>query len=136
MAETPPAAARVEDIGEALGAVPGILFAYLFGSHSTATAGPLSDVDVAVYVDDSADEFDTKLAVLDRVSRHVGSDRVDVVVLNSAPIALAGRVLQSRRVILDRNPFARHRYESSTARQFADFRVTERRHFARRYERG
>ena len=70
------------------------------------------------------------------VSRRVGSDRVDVVVLNSAPIALAGRVVETRRVILDRDPFARHRYESSIIRQFADFRLVERRHFARRYGHG
>ena len=129
-------AARVGTLGDAIGAVPGVLFAYLFGSQSTGRAGPLSDVDIAVYLDDSVDALETRLALIDLVSRHVGSDRVDVVVLNSAPIALAGRVVESRRVILDRDPFARHRYESSIIRQFADFRLVERRHFARRYGHG
>ena len=129
-------AARVGTLGDAIGGVPGVLFAYLFGSQSTGRAGPLSDVDVAVYLDDPVDALETRLALTDLVSRHVGSDRVDVVVLNPAPIALAGRVVESRRVILDRDPFARHRYESSIIRQFADFRLVERRHFARRYGHG
>jgi hypothetical protein len=129
-------AARVDTLGDAVAAVSGVLFAYLFGSHSTGRAGPLSDVDIAVYLDDSVDALDTRLTLIDVVSRHLGSDRVDVVVLNSAPIALAGRVVESRRVILDRDPFARHRYESSIIRQFGDFRLVERRHFARRYGRG
>jgi uncharacterized protein len=127
---------RLETLGEVVAAVPGVVFAYLFGSYSTGQAGPLSDVDVAVYLAEGVDELDTRLLVLDMVSRHLGTDRVDVVVLNSAPVALAGRVLQTRRVIVEHDAFARHRYESSVIRQFADFRVFERRHLARRYGRG
>lgn len=127
---------RLATLDGVIEAVPGVRFAYLFGSQSTSRAGPLSDVDIAVYLDESVDAFATKLALVDVVSRHVRSDRVDVVVLNSAPIALAGRVLTTRRVIVERDPSARHRYESSTIRQFADFLVMERRHFARRYGRG
>lgn len=127
---------RLDTLGEAIGTVPGVLFAYLFGSQSTGRAGPLSDVDIAVYLDDSVDALETKLALIDMVSRHVGSDRVDVVVLNSAPIAITGRVVSSRRVLFERDAFMRHRYESSVIRQFADFRLAERRHFALRYGHG
>ncbi len=129
-------AVRLDTLGDAIGTVPGVLFAYLFGSQSTGRAGPLSDVDVAVYLDESVDALESKLPLIDLISRHVGGDRVDVVVLNSAPIALAGRVLTTRRVIFERDAFARHRYESSVIRQFADFRLVERRHFATRYGRG
>jgi predicted nucleotidyltransferase len=127
---------RVASLGEVIAAHPGVVFAYLFGSQATGRAGPLSDVDVAVFLDEHTDAFEAKLALADALARHLGTDRVDVVVLNSAPIALAGRVMSTRRVLLDRDPFARHRYESSIIRQFADFLVFERRHLARRHGRG
>ena len=57
----------------------------------------------------------------------VGREAIDVVVLNTAPVSLAGRVLTTRRVIVDTDPYARHRYESRTAREFADFRFREHR---------
>jgi hypothetical protein len=58
---------------------------------------------------------------------------VDLVMLNTAPTALAGRVLAGRRVILDRDPFRRHRFESLALRRFFDFRLFEHRLLARRF---
>jgi hypothetical protein len=77
-----------------------------------------------------------RLEVARAVAKHLGTDAVDVVLLNTAPVSLAGRVLTSRRVVLDRVPFARHRFESLTARLFQDFRIREHRLLARRYTRG
>jgi len=77
-----------------------------------------------------------RLEVIGRATAHLGTDEVDVVVLNTAPTALAGRILQSRQVICDRDPFRRHRFESRALREFFDFRVFERRHLAQRFGRG
>jgi predicted nucleic acid-binding protein len=41
--------------------------------------------------------------------------------------ALLGRILQSRRVIADKDAFLRHRFESLALRKFLDFRIFERR---------
>jgi hypothetical protein len=115
-----------------LEASPGVLFAYLFGSASRGRLGPLSDVDIAVYLDDTCDPLEARLEAIGRANAHLGTDRVDVVVLNQAPIALVGRILQSRRVLCDRDPFRRHRFESLALREFADFRVFETRILSRR----
>jgi hypothetical protein len=48
---------------------------------------------------------------------YLGTDSVDLVVLNRAPTALLGRIVRDRRVILDREPFLRHRFESLALRQ-------------------
>jgi predicted nucleotidyltransferase len=113
-----------------------VLFAYLFGSASTAQLRPHSDVDIAVYVAPGADTHDARLAVLRAASRQLGTDAVDVVVLNSMRTALVGRVLGSRQVLLDREPFPRHQFESLQARMFQDFRVRERRLLAARQAHG
>ncbi len=127
---------RLNTLGQALADHPAIVFAYLFGSAARGKLGPLSDVDVAVYFDLAVDIAHGQLEAMRRVTRHLGTDRVDLVVLNTAPTALAGRILASRRVIVDREPFLRHRYESLAIRKFCDFRVLEHRLLARRVPSG
>jgi hypothetical protein len=112
------------------------LFVYLFGSAVTGTLTSHSDVDLAVFVAPEADAHAAQLAVARVAARQLGTDAIDVVLLNTAPISLAGRVLGTRRILLDRDPYARHRYESSTARLFQDFRIRERRVLAERAAHG
>jgi uncharacterized protein len=127
---------RLATIAQALGPFPDLVFAYLFGSRASDRAGPHSDIDVAVYLDEGAELGSRRLEIAGALARHLGTDDVDVVVLNGAPIALAGRVLSHRRVIVDRSPFVRHRYESLTVREFLDFRDFEHRLLERRFARG
>jgi predicted nucleotidyltransferase len=127
---------QLATIARALDRFPDVVFAYLFGSLGSGCPGPLSDVDIAIYLEAGADFGSRRLDVVGALTRHLGTDEVDVVVLNSAPIALAGRVLVQRRVILDRLPFVRHRYESLTTREFLDFRHFEHQLLERRFARG
>lgn len=127
---------RLQTLGQALDRCPGVVFAYLFGGAASGPIKPLSDVDVAVYLDECVDPVEGKLDALGAVTKHLGTDEVDLVVLNTAPTALAGRILQARRVILDRVPFRRHLFESRTLRQFLDFRILEHRLLAQRFGRG
>lgn len=129
--------ARLSGLGDAIAAAcPGVLFAYLFGSAATGALTPRSDIDLAVFVAPGTDLHAVQLAVARVAARQLGTDAVDVVLLNTAPVSLAGRVLGSRRVLLDRDPYARHRYESATARLFQDFRIRERRILAARSAHG
>ena len=77
-----------------------------------------------------------RLELASTAAAHLGTDHLDLVVLNSAPLSLAGRILQTRRVLVDRDPFLRHRYESLTARMFHDFRIREHRILSHRFARG
>ena len=125
---------RFAGLGEVIARVsPDVDFAYLFGSVSAGRLAPRSDVDLAIHVTGGADLHTLRLDVARAVAKHLGTDAVDVVLLNTAPLSLAGRVLLTRRVALDRVPFARHRYESVVARMFQDFRVREHRLLAQRY---
>ena len=129
-------ATRLSDLGRALESCPAVIFAYVFGGAAVGDLTPLSDVDVAVYVAESADPVEARLDVVGAVTSHLGTDEVDVVVLNTAPTALVGRILGTRRVILDREPFRRHRFESLRLREFLDFRIFEHRLLSRRYPGG
>ena len=128
--------ARAATLGDALRNESAVVFAYLFGSLARGTAGPRSDIDVAVYLASGVDAFDMRLTLMGRLSARLGTDAVDLVVLNDAPLALTGRIVESRRVVLDRAPAVRQAFESLTARMFNDFRIRERRLLAARYSRG
>ena len=129
--------ARLAALGDAIAAAsPDVLFAYAFGSATTGALTPRSDIDIAVFAAPGADAHAVRLSVARAAARQMGTDAVDVVLLNTAPVAVAGRVLGTRRVLLDRDPFARHRYESATARLFQDFRIREHRLLAEREAHG
>ncbi len=127
---------RLTSLGKALESSPGLVFAYLFGGAARGRLTPLSDIDVAAFFEDGRDLGECRLEALQRATQHLGTDEVDLVVLNTAPSALLARILPDRRVLCDREPFRRHRFESLEARKAADFRIFERRLLERRFGRG
>ena len=110
-----------------------VQFAYLFGGLATGAPKPLSDVDIAVYLDAASVNAVTKLDFVGIVSDTLGTDEVDVVILNTAPTSLTGRILKQRKVLVDNQPFLRHLFESRTMREFFDFSRKEHDILARRF---
>ncbi|MBM4338161.1 MAG: nucleotidyltransferase domain-containing protein [Deltaproteobacteria bacterium] len=108
-----------------------VVFAYLFGSLAKKQKKPLSDVDLGIYVK-NIKKLDY-LSFYDKISKILCTDEIDLVVLNHAPISLTGRILQKRKILIDKDPFLRHRYESQTLREFFDFSIKEREILQRRY---
>ena len=108
-----------------------IVFAYLFGGLARNQRKPLSDVDLGIYVK-NVKKLDY-LSLLRKISETLCTDEVDLVVLNSAPNSLAGRIIQTRKLLIDKEPFLRHKYESQTLREFFDFSIKEREILKRRY---
>jgi len=125
--------ARIPAAAQVLADDDVVVFAYLFGGLASGDSRPLSDVDLAVYTHEVADPGAHKLALFDRLTDALGTAELDLVVLNRAPTSLAGRILQHRKVLVDKDPFRRHAYESQTLRQFFDFRFKEDAILARRY---
>lgn len=105
---------------EALERHDDVLVAYLFGSTARGTAGPLSDVDVAVLLQEDGDPLERQLDLVGEVSSAIGSDLVDVILLNEASIALAYRVLRDGRLIFSRDERARIQHRVSTVDRYLD----------------
>lgn len=108
-----------------------IVFAYLFGGLLKDKPNPLSDVDVAVYVK-NIKKLDY-LELFGNIANVIGTDEIDLVILNTAQVSLTGRILQNRKVLVDKEPFLRHKYESIILREFFDFTIKERDILKRRY---
>jgi hypothetical protein len=108
-----------------------IIFAYLFGGLARDQRKPLSDVDLGIYVNNVRRL--NYLSLFAKISEILCTDEIDLVVLNSAPVSLAGRSLQTRKMLVDKDPFLRHKYESRILREFFDFSIKEREILKRRY---
>jgi predicted nucleotidyltransferase len=113
-----------------------VIFAYLFGGFARDEVNPLSDIDIAVYLRDSGNLAEHKLCLFNGLADALGTAELDLIILNTAPVSIAGRILQNRRVLVDKEPFLRHSYESVTRREFFDFKVREDAFFSRRYRVG
>jgi predicted nucleotidyltransferase len=119
-----------------LQSMPDILFAYLFGSFGRGKRLPLSDVDIAVYLKDSSDIQEKKMEILGALVDILQTDEIDLVILNSASLPLQMRILENKKVIVDREPFLRHHYESLTMREYFDFSILEKGILNRRFSGG
>ncbi|MFQ6003227.1 MAG: nucleotidyltransferase domain-containing protein [Candidatus Zixiibacteriota bacterium] len=78
--------------------------AYLFGSYATGKITPLSDVDVAVLLDDRIDPkvyFDMQLDLSDQLSSYLKKE-VEVVILNRADPRLTYQVIKYGEVVFEK----------------------------------
>ena len=110
-----------------------ILFAYLFGSFARDKHFPLSDVDIAVYFKEPSDVQEKKMEILGTLTDILQTDEIDLVVLNRAPLPLRMKILENKKVVVDREPFLRHHYESLTMREYFDFSILEKQILNKRF---
>lgn len=89
----------------------GAVFAYLHGSQETGTAEDGSDIDVAAW-------FGAPVDVWSVAPRLPGT--VDLLVLDTAPLELAGRVALHGRLLFERDAAARVRWEAGTRKIYLD----------------
>lgn len=118
-----------------LGSRRDVLFSYLFGSFAKNSAGPFSDVDIAVYLK-GHDLSEKKLDILGDLNSIFRTDEIDLVILNTAPLTLRMKILQNCRILCDNAPFVRHSYESITTRFYFDFAPIEKTILERRFFNG
>jgi len=107
-----------------------IKLVYLFGSQATGKAGPLSDYDFAIYLDekDKKRSLDIKLELLASISQALQTDKVDIVVLNivDAP-ELKYNIIKEGKLIFERESF-KVLVEPRILNEYLDFHMTLLRH--------
>lgn len=96
-----------------------VKFGYLFGSLAHGNAGPLSDVDVAVFLDGRLDFFTFRLKLMEAMTKVLKTENFDLVVLNKAPVVLAHEVISGGIILKDDRP-RRVIFESRVLREYLD----------------
>lgn len=100
-----------------------VVAASLIGSHARGTAGPLSDVDVGVWHDpalDSPTRFKLRLELTEDCCRALGTDEVDVVLLNSASPLMRHRAVRDGRRLVERDHATRVSLEAEAIVEYLD----------------
>jgi uncharacterized protein len=113
---------RIDDRGPAMLLDPDVVAAYLFGSQARGDAGPLADVDLAVWLDDQPEPcaLSRQLALSAEAGSLLGTDDVELVVLNGAPPLLAQRVIRDGESLAERSALTRVRLENEAIIRYLD----------------
>jgi predicted nucleotidyltransferase len=106
-------------------ALPGVISAYLFGSHAARSAHRESDIDVGVILDygvhsTRAARFDERVRLASELIGALRVNAVDLVVLNDAPPLFARRVLLEGRQVYCANVDADRDFRRDTLLRAAD----------------
>ncbi len=103
--------------------IPPVVSALLFGSQAIGNAGPLSDVDLAVWLDPASEPAERdrwQLELMSAAAGAVGTDEVQVVVLNDATPLLRQRAMRDGVRLVDRDRPVRVRLEARALLEYLD----------------
>lgn len=101
----------------------GVVAAYLFGSQATGGAGPLSDVDVGVWLEPTlAGKQRGKLLreLQGDAVEAIRHESVDVVCLQDASVLLRHRAIRDKETLVDRRPAVRVDLEARAILEYLD----------------
>lgn len=101
----------------------GVVAAMLIGSQAVGNVGPLSDVDIAVWHDPglgSRARFDLQLDLVGKAASALGTDEVDVVMLNHAPPLMRHRAIRDGKPLVERDHDERVRLETRAILDYLD----------------
>lgn len=105
-----------------------IVAVYLFGSQARGTADALSDIDMAILLRDGQSQgqlwaFEDHLAVA--VSDLLRTSNVDLVILNTAPLAFQFEAIATGELLLSNDEAARTDFEVAVMTRYWDFKKYE-----------
>jgi predicted nucleotidyltransferase len=110
----------LERLSAGLLAGPPLRFAMLFGSAAKGTMRADSDVDVAIYPQDSSLPLATELALQTELTRLCGRD-VDLIRLDRAQTLVCWQVVRYGRLLIEQVPFSASRFTAHAIGEYLDF---------------
>lgn len=114
---------------QVLAGFPEVELAYLFGSQAADMAagpvgrhtGPMSDYDLAVLLCADADPLDLQARLANAFRRALDVEKVDVLLLENAPIELAKAVISTGVLLLEKDVDTRVEYEARVMSLYGDY---------------
>jgi len=97
-----------------------ILFAYLFGSQVTGKTGPMSDYDFAIFLSRKP-FFQFKYRLKNNLLNILNTNQVDLIILNNAPIELKYNIINTGKIIYQKNSIAKVEFEADTLSRYFDY---------------
>lgn len=97
---------------------------YLHGSYARGQATPLSDLDIAVVLDEPMDpqeQFNLELRMASVIGNALNMDSTEVRVLNDAPLMFQGQALTDGKLLYCGNDEARVDFETRVLSEYLEF---------------
>lgn len=91
---------------------PEVGLLYLFGSRADGSAGPYSDYDFAVLLDRQPEKATLRCNLASELCWQLETSRVDLVLLQDAPIELAFAVISQGEILYERDVNTRVEFEA------------------------
>jgi predicted nucleotidyltransferase len=118
-----------EEIAPLFRAYPFIAAAYQFGSTARGQEGPLSDLDIAILVDDkrapsTLDLLRIELLLAYELQRQLAVSEVDLINLNRQRVPLQYSVLRTGRLIYEADAQYRIHFVQKVIQAYLDFEPT------------
>ena len=123
-------AAQDNKVVEFLSKQKRVKLAYLFGSVAEGKEGKLSDIDLAVFLDESLSKkewFDLQLKLMSEMSSILKTDKVDLIVMNDAPLSLNYEIIKANHPLLVRDKGKKIDFEHGKLSRYLDRRYYEKR---------
>jgi uncharacterized protein len=120
-----PMSDRLQQLHAALEPDDAVAAVYLFGSCARGTATPISDIDIGILFHSAIDAsryFDLRLEFVSRIMGILGTEKVDVVVLNQAPLHLSYEIVTHGKLLLEKDPRQRIAFEADRISRYLDFK--------------
>ena len=121
---------KEEKVRELLNKQKHVKLAYLFGSVAEGKEGKLSDVDIAVFLDESLskkERFDLQLKLTSGLTGILKTDRIDLIIMNDAPLLLKYNIIKHGKILKD-NIETRVKIESRILSDYLDMKYYIDRH--------
>jgi predicted nucleotidyltransferase len=120
----------VETIQRVIARHPSVILAYLFGSQVRGEIGPLSDIDIALLLDDADETGTVRSNLRSAIADALDQERVDVVFLNRATVEFAYAIIADGELIYQQDASTRVEYEAKIMSLYCDYLPVLRAHRA------
>ena len=118
-----------EEIAFLFKAYPFIAAVYQFGSTTRGRESPLSDLDIAILVDDKRAPsglklLRTELLLAYEIQKQLNISEVDLITINNQRLPLQYAVLRTGKLIYEADPKYRIRFVQKVVQAYLDFKPT------------
>lgn len=117
-----------ETIGASLSRIPevlksesGVVLAVLFGSFARKKIMPLSDVDIAILLEDKVKNLESQRELIfSCISKVLKTDEIDLIILNEAPVELCYNIIQEGQIVFCRDEKRKIEFIERVIKEYLD----------------
>ena len=108
-----------------------MIFAYLFGSRARGKATALSDIDIALFLEETAISPDRKLELIELLMDVLKTDEIDLVILNDATPSIVHSVVRDGKLLFSRDEKRRIEFIARAQKEYMDMEYYWRKYFSK-----